>query len=300
MEPGDQVHPRARGERPSRINRVLKFSGSSPRARGTVRSRFVEFLPPRFIPARAGNGRFGAAGGVCGTVHPRARGERQRCRKGWGSINGSSPRARGTGTRREAARTNVRFIPARAGNGQGSQGTPVLQAVHPRARGERGSGDRECHGVTGSSPRARGTGRRKRSRSTRERFIPARAGNGGRCDRRAFADSVHPRARGERSQPTKETCRCSGSSPRARGTDRGADARAPPRRFIPARAGNGRDRLGRHHVAAVHPRARGERVPVSWLTGMVNGSSPRARGTDLDAHASTWTGRFIPARAGNG
>jgi len=74
--PTSTVHPRARGERRRRRCGWGSSLGSSPRARGTVRSRSCR--PPflRFIPARAGNGCVVIVGFHPRPVHPRARGER--------------------------------------------------------------------------------------------------------------------------------------------------------------------------------------------------------------------------------
>ena len=90
-----------------------------------------------------------------------------------------------------------------------------------------------------------------------------------------------------------------GSSPRARGTARWRRRRRRLRRFIPACAGNRRRRWTRPRSAAVHPRVRGEQTLLVNGQRQLDGSSPRARGTEprgahLDAQA-----RFIPACAGN-
>ena len=96
----------------------------------------------------------------------------------------------------------------------------------------------------------------------------------------------------------------SGSSPRARGT--GVVGLQPHAlgRFIPARAGNGCGKSRSLRLRAVHPRARGERLPVQKSIMSTGGSSPRARGTAWK-DTEEWTAlRFIPprapARAGNG
>ena len=49
------VHPRACGEQQSSGHRAHRRSGSSPRMRGTARSRALQFTSLRFIPAHAGN-----------------------------------------------------------------------------------------------------------------------------------------------------------------------------------------------------------------------------------------------------
>ena len=113
-----------------------------------------------------------------------------------------------------------RFIPARAGNGVGCGRVRPVTTVHPRACGERAIAEHTPELVPGSSPRVRGTGHPMRPQRRKNRFIPARAGNGG--------ENLH------------RTTLQFGSSPRVRGTG-AAHAHAP------------RGRL-------VHPRACGERV----------------------------------------
>ena len=72
----------------------------------------------------------------------------------------------------------MRFIPARAGNGSTSFNFGKPLPVHPRARGERPGLTSAAVKTTGSSPRARGTACRGAHVAVAIRFIPARAGNG--------------------------------------------------------------------------------------------------------------------------
>ena len=90
-----------------------------------------------------------------------------------------------------------------------------------------------------------------------------------------------------------------GSSPRLRGTRRGvlADERSP--RFIPAFAGNARDRIVPGRGVSVHPRVCGERRARAPVTPSMFGSSPRLRGTRDLVNAQGKHVRFIPAFAGN-
>ncbi len=134
---GSTVHPRARGEHASVEGDRVKFTGSSPRTRGTQQAGGKKRALHRFIPAHAGNtssrslisaqlagssprtrGTLPAPRGVRvrPSVHPRARGEHlvTACQRPRGS--GSSPRTRGT---RKSARLNS-----------------ATATVHPRARGE--------------------------------------------------------------------------------------------------------------------------------------------------------------------
>ena len=123
--------------------------------------------------------------------------------------------------------------------------------------------------AVGSSPHARGT--------------PCAAASSGR------SRSVHPRMRGEHDRYAEHELARVGSSPHARGTLPGRVGPYPHVRFIPACAGNtmgGPDRL---HVAAVHPRMRGEHWKPACLCRERAGSSPHAR------IAEVWAARGLVA-----
>ena len=235
-----KAHPRACGERVIAVLADPICPGSSPRVRGTARRLLVDQIVLRFIPARAGNGRWTPGAPAGRTVHPRACGERFQPSQIFHLKNGSSPRVRGTVRRQDARRKTGRFIPARAGNGVIANVNPSTGAVHPRACGERQMTAWVTVNNRGSSPRVRGTGIHQRDLGQTRRFIPARAGNGSRSLAVCSTDPVHPRACGERGSVHCCTVLSDGSSPRVRGTGRAATSRNRSRRFIPARAGNGR------------------------------------------------------------
>ena len=216
--------------------------GSSPRARGTGA------IPRPTRPSRP--------------VHPRGRGERSQASASSSHSSGSSPRARGTATgswRRNHAQP---VHPRGRGERQFRTWRNRRLPVHPRGRGERTMRRTVGNLSRGSSPRARGTGRRPAHvrRRTIDRFIPAGAGNGGGVDSamRALL-SVHPRGRGERVAYDTTVL--------------------PIVRFIPAGAGNGAALPETDHEHSVHPRGRGERFNRRCVTVRSSGSSPRARGT---------------------
>ena len=156
---------------------------------------------------------------------------------------------------------------------------PTLGTVHPRARGEH-----ILSGMAGPSYL---------------RFIPAHAGN--ICSRSVWyaGRPVHPRARGE--HPLRLTLRVpgGGSSPRTRGTCRGAGREGRRPRFIPAHAGNISPPENWWCRNSVHPRARGEHSVELDLAAIQGGSSPRTRGTWIGLQRETRYHRFIPAHAGN-
>ena len=71
------------------------------------------------------------------------------------------------------------------------------------------------------------------------------------------------------------------------------------RRFIPACAGNTRQRRALCHLWSVHPRMCGEHCcPFSW-PACCRGSSPHVRGTPVIVLGILGQARFIPACAGN-
>ena len=133
------VHPRVCGERSDMLLTKILRGGSSPRVRGTQGRLF-------------GIVRMTA-------VHPRVCGERKQPATIAMNFGGSSPRVRGTLTAATPSRSDVRFIPACAGNAWRSRSTPARRSVHPRVCGERSE----------TAPR----------NGSRCRFIPACAGNAG-------------------------------------------------------------------------------------------------------------------------
>ena len=173
------VHPRERGEHANVGFNVVAPGGSSPRARGTRPIQIQARFCGRFIPASAGNTPSANRNMNAPTVHPRERGEHDDGYKTWFDSSGSSPRARGTPRRPGRHRLTFRFIPASAGNTIVPGARMKAMAVHPRERGEHARSRRRPVRWPGSSPRARGTHRRRHRPLLRRRFIPASAGNTG-------------------------------------------------------------------------------------------------------------------------
>ena len=207
----------------------------------------MHFLNLRFIPAPAGN-----------RVVPfiPAPGSRYRRRI---HFPGSSPRLRGTDWLSTRRLHCVRHIP---------------DAVHPRACGEQlNSSPRlrgnELLGISGSSPRLRGTGASGRPDegtpvSNMLRFIPAPAGNSRwlGSSSEAQPSSVHPRACGEQMKIARHRFipAPAGNSSYWQPSFAQTDFRLSIR-FIPAPAGNRRVTMrGGLDRIPVHPRACGEQT----------------------------------------
>ena len=151
----------------------------------------------------------------------------------------------------------------------------------------------------GSSPRMRGTRRKRRPQDHLPGIIPAYAGN--TASRRMFAwlSGDHPRVCGEHNELFSSSNRSPGSSPRMRGTHprrAGLSARGG---IIPAYAGNTRLTLNPHPAAVDHPRVCGEHHEAWDGSGSGLGSSPRMRGTPRLRKPAARQPGIIPAYAGN-
>ena len=277
----------------------MRRRGSSPLARGTPANPSLPAMPDRFIPARAGNTPGPSRPPRPGPVHPRSRGEHATTRSDERAPSGSSPLARGTQPPQIRVAFGPRFIPARAGNTVPPRPGIRTPSVHPRSRGEHVLVGIVLDLAGGSSPLARGTRSARPEHRFPGRFIPARAGNTAGPTWFPNHSPVHPRSRGEHLQFSASGGDVAGSSPLARGTPRVGPGLFVDHRFIPARAGNTRDRARRRHGWSVHPRSRGEHPARSMRRSTVSGSSPLARGTPRQDGPRGNCPRFIPARAGN-
>ena len=151
--------------------------------------------------------------------------------------------------------------------------------VHPRLRGELFACHKLSFALFGSSPLTRGTHAQDLTACFNQRFIPAYAGNSGESKMGWWADSVHPRLRGELTDELYSAVRRTGSSPLTRGTLRAGEIEAPDLRFIPAYAGNSKKLSVQSPFLSVHPRLRGELQSPLASEGDANGSSPLTRGT---------------------
>ena len=273
------VHPRVGGERCNAVAGGRGFDGSSPRGRGTLCLILSAVFFGRFIPAWAGNAMPLVLPRSVMPVHPRVGGERVVWDHTPNNPDGSSPRGRGTHSRRNYRSRDHRFIPAWAGNAPSAMVTNCQSPVHPRVGGERPCPSRQTERIGGSSPRGRGT---------LLRFLS-----------QLFRSAVHPRVGGERMVSGLSDAIINGSSPRRRGTLSRPPISAAHRRFIPAWAGNALARKWTHRRPAVHPRVGGERIGQASRDQATSGSSPRGRGTHVNQAASDCQCRFIPAWAGN-
>ncbi len=131
------------------------------------------------------------------------------------------------------------------------------------------------------------------------RFIPAGAGNSIQYQLVTNNVSVHPRGCGELSYANLILSLKNGSSPRVRGTRKYFTKKDLDQRFIPAGAGNSLSTQSHKLFGAVHPRGCGELIITAQQKALINGSSPRVRGTPNNINPIINDNRFIPAGAGN-
>ena len=213
--------------------------------------------------------------------------------------SGSSPRMRGTPDSPSSARSWLRFIPAYAGNTWTNNKDWGTNPVHPRVCGEHELLAVRPSSDAGSSPRMRGTRRMFVLDVQHARFIPAYAGNTYRKKALASMAAVHPRVCGEHTCQRLWLSQIPGSSPRMRGTPSLSENSPATTRFIPAYAGNTHSCRCCPPRRTVHPRVCGEHVQPPRVKHGEDGSSPRMRGTQLQAELAALRARFIPAYAGN-
>ncbi len=232
-------------------------------------------------------------------VHPRPRGEHHNHPWNARTIIGSSPPTRGTRGPSEKSDGRQGFIPAHAGNTEMVYDMQGGMPVHPRPRGEHDAVHLVVTRQLGSSPPTRGTRCGTPRRNATARFIPAHAGNtSSRCSG-VRKMPVHPRPRGEHHRGRNGNSQPGGSSPPTRGTLPGHRMDWLHGRFIPAHAGNTQTYRVTIWANWVHPRPRGEHVPLTMRTEQAAGSSPPTRGTHHRQYGHVCPGRFIPAHAGN-
>ena len=211
---------------------------------------------------------------------------------------GSSPLARGLldGGRDSALSGGI--IPARAGFTRRRTSREPTGQDHPRSRGVYSVLLLSVSSPIGSSPLARGLRTGSSDSGEKTRIIPARAGF-------TFAPvmtdpslSDHPRSRGVYLFAVAIAAFEFGSSPLARGLHDPAPCRHDLGRIIPARAGFTRGRCLRCGQSPDHPRSRGVYIRATYQGVQDQGSSPLARGLQVNFTVRINKDGIIPARAG--
>ena len=130
------VHPRGRGDGRRDAGGAGVLVGSPPRARGRRPGRSRRACQGRFTPAGAGTACVAIWAISLLTVHPRGRGDGTYYAAQGMITPGSPPRARGRQPRAQRSLGYRRFTPAGAGTALKALINALLEAVHPRGRGD--------------------------------------------------------------------------------------------------------------------------------------------------------------------
>ena len=152
----DKDHPRSRGEYGNLAGDVDRAEGSSPLSRGILTIGQDIEGAHGIIPALAGNTPSPGSSTTPSGDHPRSRGEYFIGSPTCSVRGGSSPLSRGIPGRSRGEDTAARIIPALAGNTDLGKIGAVLDADHPRSRGEYPNLDGCLARSEGSSPLSRG------------------------------------------------------------------------------------------------------------------------------------------------
>ncbi len=231
-------HPRVCGGRETALFVACAIGGSSPRVRGTPTTANQRSVGQRIIPACAGDACRAARPHPPAPDHPRVCGGRFSASSANTSGTGSSPRVRGTLVDTRLRQVAARIIPACAGDAHRCATMSRRSADHPRVCGGRLDAGAKDDGLTGSSPRVRGTPAPARAAHGVDRIIPACAGDATRPTSSAAARPDHPRVCGGRARPADADGAEAGSSPRVRGTHTNTQPQGGDTRIIPACAGD--------------------------------------------------------------
>ena len=231
-------HPRVCGEHSKTISVPTGHVGSSPRVRGTLKVARCRIVLEGIIPACAGNTVEAVAERRGVGDHPRVCGEHPSTIWPCAIGRGSSPRVRGTQDDRRRGQRRHGIIPACAGNTERQPLRHLRFWDHPRVCGEHSDAWFSAVAPVGSSPRVRGTLRRRDGVRGVRGIIPACAGNTGAGATRSHLSRDHPRVCGEHRGRNSLTGVPTGSSPRVRGTPKLVEHRPIVGGIIPACAGN--------------------------------------------------------------
>ncbi len=169
-------HPRSRGVYANPGGLPSAAGGSSPLARGLQGKVSPAGMVRGIIPARAGFTDHPPDRNRGRPDHPRSRGVYGTVPRAGGSVDGSSPLARGLRQDASAHRLDLRIIPARAGFTCMLTFDCACVRDHPRSRGVYVSAAKRQPGRVGSSPLARGLLTWAISSAVTMGIIPARAG----------------------------------------------------------------------------------------------------------------------------
>ena len=205
--------------------------------RGEVKLLFQPSICRRITPACAGRRCFHLLSKNSEEDHPRVCGEKYIMHSRQSNTVGSPPRVRGEGTSSLISSPSTRITPACAGRSPLQKAGRHRGLDHPRVCGEKAAKREHIPTWSGSPPRVRGEGRKKRRQLCRNGITPACAGRScGKinndlnpedhprvCGEKVEASGAldpeedHPRVCGEKQNSSGSAGKSMGSPPRVRG-----------------------------------------------------------------------------------
>ena len=291
-------HPRACGEKATLRFVSSRLSGSPPRLRGEVPSVPRHPAVDRITPAPAGRSWFMLHASFKYWDHPRACGEKTERVQYHLERSGSPPRLRGEALLHQPLGRLLRITPAPAGRRDHGGNLNPTKRDHPRACGEKHTGENWNGRHRGSPPRLRGEVDHVLKALDEHRITPAPAGRSRILQRVRVRARDHPRACGEKRRNGWLAGVGKGSPPRLRGEGRCRLVIAPGTRITPAPAGRSRLCCSSSVTRWDHPRACGEKFVCRVCLGFKLGSPPRLRGEEPRTSLSSTVARITPAPAG--
>ena len=275
-----------------------QHQGLSPRVRGNRWGLRRWVVPPRSIPACAGEPLVDRQPVVDRGVYPRVCGGTGIPHTFTMADWGLSPRVRGNPAWRRTADEDVGSIPACAGEPGFFSMTSRTLSVYPRVCGGTSSPARGWSGSMGLSPRVRGNRPRPDSEDSMSRSIPACAGEPAWRRFCARGAVVYPRVCGGTALSSPETGRNRGLSPRVRGNRHLPVSDHPGYGSIPACAGEPIPSPEKARQLEVYPRVCGGTNLRLNQGSLSPGLSPRVRGNLSQPSHLLKTKGSIPACAG--
>ncbi len=193
-------HPYSRGKHLFLNIPDTQQADSSPLTRGAPPSAMPNLHTTRLIPAHAGSTAIRMRAEPCMRAHPRSREEHIQSIFTVIQGIGSSPLTRGARHARHRPRVRPGLIPAHAGSTPCIGDRARIGWAHPRSRGEHTPLALQSRSADGSSPLTRGAQCQGLGILMSHWLIPAHAGSTATIIQPHFANSAHPRSRGEHEQ----------------------------------------------------------------------------------------------------
>ena len=272
--------------------------GLSPHGRGKLHHHTLGVMPPRSIPARAGETCKSVPSLFSPRVYPRTGGGNLDILRQEYLLGGLSPHGRGKRCFCWPRVRRRRSIPARAGETSSVCAGQANPTVYPRTGGGNPCAAGCYAGRGGLSPHGRGKPCPSPGKRISNRSIPARAGETfGIMFYKGFG-KVYPRTGGGNGVGGLIPVVTGGLSPHGRGKPIARWDDDGGVRSIPARAGETGCLVAGCLAAGVYPRTGGGNRASTRADGEIRGLSPHGRGKHFHLALRRPSLRSIPARAG--